>query len=275
MKGELSIYAGMALAAGPILFLRGFHDLRVRRLIQNTPTARIRSMAMGHVEVKGTVMGRSAIAAPFSGRPCVYWQVEVAVRSRRDGWTTVHRNASGHPFYVQDETGVALVYPEGSQCRATITGDETCLGINLPDVYAQYLSRQRLGMRYLWRMSSMRFRERVIVEGEPIYVLGEAQPRARSVAISDVDEALATGTDGPARLHGERLRSLHHDVAAVVRRGRYEGAFIISPQSERDLCLDLGIGAFFKLIGGPVLALLGLGYWLFALSSLAMGGRLP
>jgi len=274
MRGELAVYASMALVAGPIMFLRAFRDLRIKRLIQDTPTARIRSMAMGRVEVCGTVLGRSAVRAPFSDRPCAYWQVEIAVRSRRDGWSTVHRNASGNPFYVQDDTGTALVYPEGAMCRARITGDEECLGVNLPPVYADYLKTVKPMWKHMWRLSALRFRERVLLEGDPIYVMGEAQPRAQAVDLSELEGHYATGTDGPARLHGRRLKSLHQEVSAVIRRGRYDGTFIISQQSESSICFELGISAFLKLIGGPALILFGLGYWLMALASLSRGGAI-
>ena len=50
---ELPFWAALALGAGPVLFWRGFRDLRTQRLIQNTPTARIRSMPMGLVEING------------------------------------------------------------------------------------------------------------------------------------------------------------------------------------------------------------------------------
>src|SRR6185503_21272993 len=107
------ILAGISLGVGPYLFARSFRDFRVQRLIQNTPTARIRSMAMGLVEVTGTVVGRSTVRAPFSGVACAYWQVDIATGGRGKQWRIVHRNASGSPFYLEDETGMALLYPSG------------------------------------------------------------------------------------------------------------------------------------------------------------------
>src|SRR5262245_24364831 len=114
----LPVTATASLASGPFMFMHGFQTLRVRQLIQNTPTARIRSMAMGLVEVCGTVSPRSLVIAPFSGRPCAYWEVDVSVRGRRrGGWSVVHRNASGHPLFLRDATGVALLYPHGAKCK--------------------------------------------------------------------------------------------------------------------------------------------------------------
>ena len=92
---EATFWASAALAAGPWAYYRGFRTLRTRRLIANTPTARIRSMAMGLVEVHGSVRARSTLTAPFSQRPCAYWEVDISVRGRNRGsWTVVHRNRS-------------------------------------------------------------------------------------------------------------------------------------------------------------------------------------
>jgi hypothetical protein len=260
---ELPFWASLALGAGPVLFWRSFRDLRLQRLIQNTPTSRIRSMPMGLVEINGEASPRSELMAPFSGRPCAYWQVDIATRTRRNGWTIVHRNASGNPFFLRDETGVALVYPQGATARLNFQVEEECLGISLPDIYARYLSEQSPAGSALWRLGSLRFRERVLEAGQRIYVLGTALPRPQSVAISMDDELEATGTDD--RRAG-RLQSLDHEAQSVIRRGENESTYIISQQSERELTMQLGLRATAQLIGGPALALFGLAYWLHALS---------
>ncbi len=260
---ELPFWASLALGAGPVLFWRSFRDLRLQRLIQNTPTSRIRSMPMGLVEVNGEASPRSELTAPFSGRPCAYWQVDIATRTRRNGWTVVHRNASGNPFFLRDETGVALVYPQDATARLNFQVEEECLGISLPDVYAQYLDEQRPAGNALWRLGSLRFRERVLEAGQRVYVLGTAMPRPQSVAISMDDELEATGTEDR---RARRLHSLDHETLAVIRRGENESTYIISQQSERELTMQLGLRAMAQLVGGPAFTLFGLAYWLHALS---------
>jgi hypothetical protein len=325
---ELHFWATAALCAGPVLFLRGFRDLRLHRLIQNTPTSRIRSMAMGLAEVHGTVLQRSSVRAPFTRHPCAYWEVEIAIRvSQKHGWTTVYRETSGQPFYVDDGTGVALVYPKGSMCRVPFSAEEECLGASLPDLYSEYMAERRIWRRHLWRFSQMRFREHRVEEGETIYVLGSAEPRSLSRDVSSPErlddtrevaipsepaeegaDVRATGTDGrapvfeagtivaagafrplglhpgavlaahgvmqrrrardagPTRLGPGRLRSLHERVVAVIRRGRNDPTFLISRDSEQVLSTKLGFSTFGKLVGGPVLAVFGLIYWLIVLA---------
>jgi hypothetical protein len=268
---EYTMFAGLAVTAGPALFASGFRDFRLKRLIQNTPTSRIRSMAMGLAEVNGAIECRSMVSAPFTGRPCAVWYVDVSVRSRRNHWSVVHRATSGHPFFLRDETGVALVYPRGADCKVNFAVEEVCAGIALPDLYARYLAT--LGpRRYMWRLGMLRFRERVLEEGQRVYVLGTVAPHAQAHTVSVSDEALvaeedemeATGTD---EWRGRRVRSRDREVVAVMRRGEHERAFIISQDSERSLTAGLGLKAAAKLIGGPILTLLGLAYWLQAIPS--------
>ena len=251
----------IALIGGIVLFMRGFRLWREQRLIQNTPTARIRSMAMGLVEIEGTVEPRSTLAAPFSGHECAYWQVDISTRTR-DSWNVVHRNSSRHPFYVRDETGVALIYPEGGDCKLAFGVEEVCTGPFLPECYSQYIKSEQLRMVSLMSAGQMRFRERVMQGGQRAFVLGSAMPRARAVSLSDGDIMQATGTDGPVN----RIADLDRQVMAVVRRGENERTFLISEQSERTLTIDLGIHAAVQLIGGPILSLIGLGIWLALLS---------
>ncbi len=261
----IAVWASLALGSGPLLLWRSLRDFRTRRLIQNTPTARIRSMPMGLVEVNGEAVPRSELSAPFSGRPCAYWELDISIRGRRDSFRVVHRNASGHPFFLKDDTGMALVYPQGATVRLTCGVEEVCAGLSLPDCYAQYLKEQHLARGVLWRMDTMRFRERLLEAGDHVYVLGTATPRAQSVAISMDDELEATGTDDR---RARRVQTLDREVRGVIRRGEHERTYVISHQSERDLTFQLGLRATAELIGGPFLILFGLGYWADYLSRL-------
>jgi hypothetical protein len=261
------VYATAALIAGPWLFWKGFRTLRKRRLITNTPTARIRSMAMGLVEINGAVEPRSTVIAPFSGKPCAYWEVDIASRHRR-GWTIVHRKSSGNPFFLRDQTGLALVYPRGAEVKVHGGTEESYVGLGLPDCYADYVKAHMTGFSRINLIGQLRFRERMLEEGERVYVLGTAVPRAQSHDVAEGELMLATGTDDAV---ASRLRTLDRDVAAVVRRGENETTFIISQESEKSMVLSLGAQAFLQVVGGPALALFGLAYWVMMISA----GRWP
>ena len=250
-------WGGTFAIGGPVAFLRGFGLWRRKRLIQDTPTARIRSMAMGLVEVNGTAHARSNVFAPFSGHECVYWQVDIAVPARRHQWRVIHRNASGQPFYLDDGSGTALVYPSGAECTLRHQVEEVAQGFALPDCYAEYLKEHKTGLG-LARLSMLRFRERKLEEGQQLYVLGTAMPRAQTVVISDGEALAATGTDGPGALHQRRLRERDADVRGVIRQGERERTFILSQDSERSLAFGLGVHSTLLLAGGPIATAIGL-----------------
>lgn len=269
----LELAFGAALTAGgPWLFAKGFGALRVQTLIRNTPTARIRSMAMGLVEVSGTVLPRSRTVAPFSGRPCVWWGVEVQTLANKSksgtrSWHTVHRADSGRPFYLRDETGTALVYPQGADCKVAFDVVEETGGLGLPQMYTDFMEAQGLAMRHLWSVGPMRFRERRLEEGRAVYVLGRATPRSIAHTVSISEEALeATGTDSYGAKH---VRTLDEEVCAVIRRGPRDPAFLISTSSEKAETALYGLKAFGGLVGGPLLTVFGV----WCLLELAKSGR--
>ena len=264
MPFDLPLFSSLALIAGPILFLRSFRDFRTQQLIRNTPTARIRSMSMGMVEVEGSVLPRSVLTAPFSGKPCAYWEVDISTEGRRNQYHVVHRNHSGHPFFLQDETGVALVMPFGADTRINFGVEEECAGLSLPECYARYMRDENLALRDFWQLSAMRFRERILEEGQRVFVLGTAMPRGRAQTVSEGEVLEATGTDDP---QAHRVRELGEQVAAVVRKGENQPTFIISQQSERDVATLLSLRVFAELTGGPLLTLFGLAYWIYAVSA--------
>lgn len=260
---------GSLVVGGLSAFIAGFRALRIYRAVRDTPTARIRSMAMGLVEVNGTVQPRSAQCAPFSGRECAFWEVDIATlgsrsRAGTESWHVVHRKSSGQPFFLSDDTGVALVYPQGASVRTNFGVEEKTGGLGVPDLYMQYMEQHGLALRGVWAIGPMRFRERVLEPGQRVYALGRAWPRAMSRSISfDDDELAATGTDGirPVR----QLRSLDAEVRGVIRGGTGGEPFVISQDAESTVQMEYAVKAFGGVLAGPALTLFGL-WWLLELA---------
>ncbi len=106
-----------ALAAGGLYgFLRYG---RLLRLIADTPTARIRSVPQGFVQLEGTTgwLPGPEIQARLSGRPCVWYRYRVeetrgSGRNRRR--TVVEHGTSGDLFRITDETGDCVIDPDGA-----------------------------------------------------------------------------------------------------------------------------------------------------------------
>jgi len=237
-----------AVASGVAAFVQGFRSLRLQRLLEDTPTARVRSLAMGLVELEGALHARSRTAGPFTNRDCVWWEVELqTLRESNKGlkrWSTVHREQSGHPFYLDH-------------------------GLGVPEPYSSYMESRQLGMRGLWSIGPMRFRERYLEEGRAVFILGRAFPKPHAVDVSMDEEALeATGTDA---IGAEHVRHNDGRCMAIIRRGPHDPTFLISDKSEKTVSAEYGFKAFGGLVGGPLLAVFGL----WCLVELAKSGGLP
>ncbi|MCP5145092.1 MAG: hypothetical protein H6978_09810 [Gammaproteobacteria bacterium] len=103
--------------------VRLFHRLRV---IEDTPTSRLRSAAQGYVELEGHAdwLDGGKIHAPLSGRPAVWYSFRVECRSGNDynrrsrSWRVVERETSNEFFVLDDDTGYCIVDPEGASVVA-------------------------------------------------------------------------------------------------------------------------------------------------------------
>ena len=87
---------GVAVVSGGAAALR---SLKIARLIEDTPTSRIRSAAQGYVELVRTWPAPRGHAnlAPLTQRPCIWWRYRISQRTEsggtkraRDAWQT-HR----------------------------------------------------------------------------------------------------------------------------------------------------------------------------------------
>jgi hypothetical protein len=115
-KVELGLIVGVCI--GVYLFARGFRLLERKRLILNTPFSKIRSAALGLVEVSGLAAGPYTIPAPITTMPCYYyrtlvWQMKREGKSKE--WVKVVDESLHLPFYVEDNTGRMLVNPQGAE----------------------------------------------------------------------------------------------------------------------------------------------------------------
>src|SRR6185312_8765771 len=129
---QARIAAGV-LGALALVALRGFFvRLRRDRLVADTPLMRIRSAAQGYVKVAGRAApaGQTAVAAPLSSRPCVWWSYEISHLERdskgNSRWSRVEKAASAELFILADQDGECLVGPV--QAEITPTTHDTWYG---------------------------------------------------------------------------------------------------------------------------------------------------
>lgn len=122
---EGEFWFGMALVAVAAIaaLITAFVFLRRTRLMQDTPTSRIRSAAQGYVELSGyaKLIDGPPIHAPLTHSPCVWWRYTIEERRtthsngrRTTRWVTVDRGMSDDLFKLVDDTGECIVDPEAA-----------------------------------------------------------------------------------------------------------------------------------------------------------------
>lgn len=161
-----------------LCFYLGIKYLLLKRRIEDTPTSKIRSMAMGMVELQGSAKRMYAQVSPISGLPCVYYRIKKYKRKRyrsnrrllsTDGdsqWSLVSiTSSSSVPFLVEDETGTVTVEPEGADLKIRTSHAGSGSRAQLPFCINET------------RNDNERWQEEVIPEGSYIYILGFAHTR--------------------------------------------------------------------------------------------------
>ena len=112
--GDLVIYLILGIIFGIFLFGFSFVLRHRKNLIENIPTSKVRSLAMGLVEVEGKAASyRLVWDTPFSLKHAVYYKFEVREKHGKE-WKTILERETTDCFYVEDDTGKVLVNPVGA-----------------------------------------------------------------------------------------------------------------------------------------------------------------
>jgi hypothetical protein len=122
--------------------------LRRARAVADTPTSQIASAAQGYVELLGggRPLAGVPIIAPLTHLPCLWYRYKVE-RKSDDKWVTESSGESTDSFLLDDGSGRCVVDPEGAEVLPRST-----------DVW--------------YPRPDYRHTQAVLLEGEPIYVLG-------------------------------------------------------------------------------------------------------
>ncbi len=177
LAGSVSI-----LVLGLALFIGGLSSLKEKRLIENTPTSKIRSLAMGPVEVYGeaTSAREKLVKSPFTGTPCVWccWTIEEYRKSKNSGyWATIKSGKIFDCFFLGDNTGTVLVDPDAA--KVDVPADfQAGSGVFQKELPKQAISfMKNLGIAYnglFGLRKNLRLTEYCIVPGDKLYVFGTA-----------------------------------------------------------------------------------------------------
>lgn len=140
----------------------GFHFLRLKRTIENTPTSKARSLAMGLVELQGRAVRKYALVSPVSQLPCVFYRLRKYRRDSKNNWRLSHSADSSHvPFYLEDETGKVTIDPRGASVSARQRQES-------------YGDRSTSLFGSIGGSSDEKWVEEVVSEGARLFILGQA-----------------------------------------------------------------------------------------------------
>jgi hypothetical protein len=148
-------------------FWAWYANLKRYRTVADTPTSRIASAPQGYVELAGR--GRQppgdGLVSPVNGLPCLWYRYRV---ERRDGdrWEHVESGVSHDTFGISDGSGLALIDPDGAEILT---------------------SRKQVATAGGYRKT-----EWTLIEGEPLYVIGEHVTLGGPNAVLDRKADLAT-----------------------------------------------------------------------------------
>lgn len=171
------------------------HFWRLKQRIENTPTSKARSAAMGMIEVSGRAKRVYSLVSPISQLPCVYYCLKKYQRNKReDSWRVTQVTTSANvPFILADDTGSILIDPQGAQLKPQYSTEGTPGQSNI-----LFASAGEVNPYEKWK-------EEVLHEGCNLYVMGFA----RSV---DATERTGHISHSVAR----KLRELKMDKDALM-----------------------------------------------------------
>ena len=147
------------------------------RLIEDTPTAKIRSAPQGYIELEGLgkMMDGPPIIAKLSGLPCVWFRYKIeeyvthAGSRNQSRWETIDKGESTDTFWLQDDTGRVVIDPEGADVtpkyKDTWRAGSSLSGIAYATYVKGFIGSRASGNNY-------RFTEERINSGERLYALG-------------------------------------------------------------------------------------------------------
>jgi hypothetical protein len=237
-SARVEFWAAVGAGFGAFLFYRGFSLLRMKRLILNTPSSKIRSASMGLVEITGMTKGPRTIPAGVTGEPCFYYRA-IAWQRRQSGrtnqWMKVADESLYVPFFVEDSTGRMLVNPQGAELDVHRNfKDEVGASLftsrdMMPENIAMYLLRNGLSSA-----DATRIEEYCIKPDYPLFVFGTLGPndmRGEWKAVAQVGAGISFKSRmnpfGPAASFG--LQALGAGLGITAQRSMIVPARVPPP----------------------------------------------
>ncbi len=230
------IIAGGAASATAYTLWRFLGFVRRDRFVEDTPIVRIRSAAQGYVHVQGRAgppPGERS-ASPLTGRPCVWWDYQVARRygnsKGQTQWRVVEQARSVAPFVLADEDSQCLVGPVGADIAPT--SRDVWFGDTPKPAGGPPASRSLLQPELEYR-----YTERLIAPGAHLSVLGEFRAHSEGIEIEPQVRSLLDSWKNDQvlllqkfdRNHDGHIDAEEWEAARAAARAQVQASLLGSP----------------------------------------------
>jgi hypothetical protein len=214
------IWALILLAIGLATGYGVFYFIRRARIIEDTPTSRIRSASQGYVELIGKTryLVGQPVQAPLSKRNCAWFRFTIERKHRtysRSGsttrWRKVEEQFSERPFECVDETGACIIDPRGAEVH-TLHKDVWYGGAKWPAYGPEHKSG-------FFSAGNYRYTELRLHENDPMYALGNFQTINPDKVANSISDSV-----------GAVLRLWKQDQAKLLERFDANGDGSIDPR---------------------------------------------
>ncbi len=237
---RIVIYSLIGFIFGIYIFFKGFGWLKLKRLIENMPTSKIRSLAMGLVEIYGEVVPAQGrlLKSPLTGKDCVYYKYyiqEYRGSGKHRRWVTIKSDTNMAHFFIKDESGIVLIEPKNAQIDIPPDFNfQSGLGKDPPKIITGFLKANGLSFESLFGMNKrMKFVECFIAPKDRLYVIGTAGDNPF------VEEATAS----------------NNTADIMVQKGN-SSIYYISDKPENEILKAFRWKTFASLYGGAALSVI-------------------
>lgn len=194
--------------AGLLTVYKGFRSYKTSRLIKDTPTETVRSMAVGRTELEGVARDAgTTFDRPFTEGQCLYARYKIEEYDEDAGeddadWDTIDSGTFDAPFYLEDDTGRALIEADQDPTFELSDSKKTRIKVGRtesePEEVVEFLrtntsiSVSSGGVSGVFFDDPRRYTEWVLPVDEEVYVFGGAHPRDESSGANEDRLTIAT-----------------------------------------------------------------------------------
>ena len=172
---DIAIVIGVLTVGAAVAGWRAHRFLNHARAVEDIPTSKARSAHQGYVELEGTGRGLegATLNAPVSGLPCLWYRYKIEEHissGRKSYWRTVDQGESQETFWLEDDTGRALIDPDGAEVtpkHKDVWRSNSGLSTSSPP--SPGMAKLLLGRN---SFNPHRFTEERLMAADPLYALG-------------------------------------------------------------------------------------------------------